>query len=64
MKLTVDSALCQAYGLCKEEAPDLVELDEFGYSTPVGDGTVTEGQQSDAESAVRVCPAKALRLVT
>ena len=35
MKLHVDPASCQAYGLCKEKAPDLIDLDEWGYA--VGD---------------------------
>jgi ferredoxin len=63
MKLNVDAALCQAYGLCAEEAPTLVDLDDFGYSAPVGDGTVPAEQQAAAHSAVAICPAKALRLL-
>ena len=63
MKLVVDSALCQGYGLCKDEAPALVELDEFGYSSVLGDGEVSDAQLQQAEGAVAICPAKALRLL-
>jgi ferredoxin len=62
MKLSVDSATCQAYGICQEEAPALVDLDEFGYSAVLGDGSVQPGQAEAARSAVVGCPAKALRL--
>ena len=33
MKLHVDPASCRAYGLCKEKAPDLIDLDEWGYAS-------------------------------
>jgi ferredoxin len=63
MKIAVDAALCQGYGLCHDEAPALVELDEFGYAGILGDGTVAQAQHAAAESAVATCPAKALRLL-
>ena len=62
MKLTVDPALCQGYGLCADEAPELVELDDAGYATVLGDGEVVEELRSVAEKAVAMCPAKALSL--
>ena len=63
MKLHVDSALCQAFGLCKEEAPDLFELDDFGYSQPSGSGEVGPDQRAAADAAIAACPQKAIRLV-
>ena len=63
MKLTVDPTICQGYGLCADEAPELVELDDAGYATILGDGEVGDELQSAAEKAVAMCPAKALRLV-
>lgn len=63
MKLVVDAAACQAYGLCADEAPDLVELDDFGYSAVVGDGEVPADRETAAKAAVDICPVKALRLL-
>lgn len=63
MKIAVDAALCQAYGLCAEEAPDLVDLDDFGYSAVKGDGEVPSDRETAAEAAVETCPVKALRLL-
>jgi ferredoxin len=62
MKLTVDSVLCQGYGLCADEVPELVELDDAGYATILADGEVTDEVQTYADKAVLMCPAKALRL--
>ena len=62
MKLHVDSAICQGYGLCADEAPELVELDDACYASVVGDGEVTDELQTFAEKAAAMCPAKALRL--
>lgn len=63
MKLAVDAALCQAYGLCEDEAPDLVELDDFGYSGIRGDGEVPADREEAARAAIEICPVKALRLL-
>jgi ferredoxin len=63
MRLAVDAAACQAYGLCEGEAPDLVDLDDFGYSAVKGEGDVPAGREQAAQAAVDVCPVKALRLL-
>ena len=39
MKLQLDSTRCQGYGLCQEQAADVLELDEWGYAAVVGDVT-------------------------
>lgn len=62
MKLSVDPSLCQGYGLCATEAPDLVELDDGGYASILGDDDVAPELVDVAEKAVAMCPAQALRL--
>ncbi len=61
MKLHVDPASCQAYGLCKEKAPDLIDLDEWGYASVISPD-VPAGSEAVARNAVEVCPNLALRL--
>jgi ferredoxin len=61
MRLHVDTTACQAYGLCVEEAADLVELDRWGYAAVPG-GDVPPGAVEAARSAVAACPNRALRL--
>ena len=61
MKLLLDSTRCQGYGLCQEQAPDLVELDEWGYARVIA-LAVAPGTEDAARAAVACCPNSALRL--
>ncbi len=61
MKLHVDPTLCQAYGLCHEKAPELIQLDEWGYANVITPD-VPADQVEAARAAVAVCPNLALRL--
>ncbi|AOR36571.1 hypothetical protein BFF78_40850 [Streptomyces fodineus] len=62
MKLLLDSTRCQGYGLCQEPAPELIDLDEWGYAG-VRVTEVTAVGADAAEAAVAACPNSALRLV-
>jgi ferredoxin len=61
MRVQVDMSKCQAYGLCAEEAPDVFELDEWGYPELTDDGAVPDGQAPRVERAIGACPAQAIR---
>ncbi|MFE7271444.1 ferredoxin [Streptomyces sp. NPDC057623] len=61
MKLLLDSTRCQGYGLCQEPAPELIDLDEWGYAQ-VRVTDVAKGDEAAAEAAVAACPNSALRL--
>jgi len=62
--LRVNPILCDGFGHCHELAPELVNVDEWGYPiievapTPLADFTVLES----ARYAVRGCPRQALRI--
>lgn len=60
-QLRVDWPACKGRGLCHEVAPDLVDLDEWGY--PLVRGPVPPHLLADARAAVRACPQLALRLL-
>ena len=62
MKLVLDQTACQGYGLCPQEAPELVDLDDWGYAGLLGDGTVPGEQHAHAHKATAVCPVQALRV--
>ncbi|MEU6307198.1 ferredoxin [Streptomyces chartreusis] len=62
MKLLLDSTRCQGYGLCQEPAPELIDLDEWGYAQ-LRVTEVPTGDREAAEAAVAACPNSALRLV-
>ncbi|MFD9030957.1 ferredoxin [Streptomyces sp. NPDC059567] len=61
MKLLLDSTLCQGYGLCQEHAPELVELDEWGYADVIA-VSVPPAAEDEARACVASCPNSALRL--
>jgi ferredoxin len=62
--LRVDPILCDGFGHCHELAPELVQVDEWGYPiikstpTPLSDADALES----AHFAVRGCPRQALRI--
>ncbi|MCF3136924.1 MULTISPECIES: ferredoxin [Streptomyces] len=62
MKLLLDSTRCQGYGLCQEPAPELIDLDEWGYAQVRATEVPRDGQDA-ALTAVAACPNSALRLV-
>ncbi|MFJ9817416.1 ferredoxin [Streptomyces sp. NPDC101151] len=62
MKLLMDSTRCQGYGLCQEPAPELVDLDEWGYAQ-VRESEVPADGEDAAAAAVAACPNSALRMV-
>ncbi|MFE5807689.1 ferredoxin [Streptomyces sp. NPDC056491] len=61
MKLLLDSTRCQGYGLCQEPAPELVELDEWGYANVIA-VAVPPGTEDAARACVDSCPNSALRV--
>jgi ferredoxin len=63
MKIQVDSTKCDAYGLCAETAPQLFELDDFGYATARNDGVVPEADRTAADLAIKACPVTAIRVL-
>jgi ferredoxin len=63
MKIVLDRPRCEGHGLCEEEAPALLHLDDEGELV-IDQEDVEEGtpEAAAASSAVRVCPVAALRL--
>ena len=61
VKLRVDPIMCDGFGFCAELAPELIDLDEWGY--PILTEAVLNRPERDlAEDAVLACPRKALSL--
>ena len=61
IKIEVDMALCQHYGQCVFEAPNLFKLnddDKLEYHAEADDS-----ERDNVESAVDVCPMQAIRIV-
>ena len=44
MKVHVDSEKCQGHNRCYAIAPELFDVDDLGYATEIGDGSVPPGR--------------------
>jgi len=60
-RLVVDWVACDGHGLCALAAPELIDLDDWGYPILL---RVPDDKRSQAlaRSAVEACPVMALRL--
>lgn len=62
-QLQWDAVSCRAHGMCAEELPEAIVLDEWGYPMIAG-GPVPADRVRRAKAAAAACPVLALRLVT
>lgn len=62
MKIRVVPDRCEGHSRCHSLAPELFELDGFGYSTARGDGAVPPGMEDKARLAAANCPEYAVRI--
>jgi ferredoxin len=60
--LAVDPIACRAHGLCAEELPEAIVLDEWGYPL-VASGPLPDGVVRRARAAAAACPVLALKLL-
>lgn len=58
MRVTVDPAKCQGHARCWSLAPEVFEIDDWGYSHTAGE--VPAEHEADAWRAVRACPEGAI----
>ena len=59
--LRVDALTCRAHGLCAEELPEAIRLDEWGYPM-LPTGPLAPQLVNRARAAANACPVLALRL--
>jgi ferredoxin len=62
MKVRVDPDKCQGHNRCYALAPGLFKVDELGYASARGDGTVPEQLKEKARIAVENCPERAIEI--
>ncbi|GAA1747177.1 ferredoxin [Luedemannella helvata] len=62
MRVAVDATKCAAYGTCVEHAPAVFQLDEWGYASLIGDGTVAPEQEEAVRKATAGCPERAITI--
>lgn len=63
MKVFVDATKCSGYGACAETAPRLLQLDDWGYASVVGEGVPEGAEGEDAACrAAAQCPEAAITI--
>jgi ferredoxin len=62
MKVHVDPEKCQGHNRCFAIAPELFDVDDYGYATEIGDGSVPPELEEKARLAVENCPEFAISI--
>lgn len=58
----MDAEKCQGHNRCYAIAPELFDVDDYGYATEKGDGTVPTGMEDQARLAAKNCPEFAITI--
>jgi ferredoxin len=63
MKVQINPGLCQGHGRCYDLAPGLFGADDEGYGQVLGDGSVPQDAEHDANLAALNCPEQAIEVL-
>ncbi|MBB5079464.1 ferredoxin [Nonomuraea endophytica] len=63
MRVNVDGTKCAAYALCAEIAPQVFDLDDFGYAVATPEDVPAALEVVTGE-AIEACPVQAIRRLT
>lgn len=63
MRVHVDADKCQGHNRCYSIAPELFDVDDLGYASEIGDGTVPAGSEEKARLAAINCPEHAIEVL-
>jgi ferredoxin len=64
MRMEIDPEKCQGHNRCYAIAPELVDIDDYGQASVVGDGVVPPDLAEKARIVVANCPERAISLHT
>jgi ferredoxin len=60
LRIRLDRTVCDGFGVCAKHAPDYFSLDDWGYASLVGDGSVPEKDRNAVMRALMDCPVHAI----
>jgi ferredoxin len=60
LRIRLDRTLCDGFGVCAKHAPEYFSLDDWGYASLIGDGTVPEADRDAVMRALLDCPVHAI----
>ncbi|RRR47554.1 ferredoxin [Mycolicibacter terrae] len=64
MKIRLDRTMCDGFGFCAKHAAKYFSLDDWGYASLTGDGSVDAGDERDVMRALLDCPVHAIIEIT
>jgi ferredoxin len=62
MRIKVDAEKCEGHNRCYSIAPEVFEVDDFGYASAKGDGVVPPELEEKARLAADNCPEYAITI--
>lgn len=62
MRLVIDSEKCEGHNRCYALAPELVDVDDYGEASVIGDGVVPAELEDKARLCVDNCPEFAITI--
>lgn len=60
LRIRLDRTRCDGFGICAKHAPGYFSLDDWGYASLIGDGTVPEKDRHAVMRALLDCPVHAI----
>ena len=60
MRIRLDRTMCDGFGVCAKHAPEYFSLDDWGYASLVGNGTIPEEDHDAVMRALLDCPVHAI----
>ena len=60
MKIRLDRTVCDGFGICAKHAPEYFSLDDWGYASLIGNGTVADADRDAVKRALLDCPVHAI----
>lgn len=60
MKIRLDRTVCDGFGICAKHAPGYFSLDDWGYASLIGDGSVADEDRAAVMNALLDCPVHAI----
>ena len=60
LRIRLDRTMCDGFGMCAKHAPGYFSLDDWGYASLIGDGTVPEKDRDAVMRALLDCPVHAI----
>jgi ferredoxin len=60
VKIRLDRTVCDGFGICAKHAPEYFSLDDWGYASLIGNGTVADADRDAVKRALLDCPVHAI----